>query len=87
MDEAGILDAAVAGDIVVALLRRASVPPRWQDFIKDALNLPSFGAMREALGAVVFCAVAGTDDGGPLHLGGVDVRHSISLASAICAGS
>jgi uncharacterized protein (TIGR04141 family) len=60
-DDGEIFGAATPGDIVVALLRRLTTPPRWQEFIKNTLSLRSFGAAHESLGAVVFCAVPGED--------------------------
>jgi uncharacterized protein (TIGR04141 family) len=63
-DEAEILDAAVEGDIILSILRRVSNAPRWQEFIKNALNLVDFGGARETLGAVVFCAVSSNQEGG-----------------------
>jgi uncharacterized protein (TIGR04141 family) len=62
--EADILDAAVEGDIILAILRRVSSAPLWQEFIRDALNLADFGGARETLGAVVFCAVSSNQEGG-----------------------
>jgi len=41
LDEAEILEAAVTGDVIVALLKRLASPPDWQQFIKDALGLVS----------------------------------------------
>jgi hypothetical protein len=66
-DDLELLDAAVIGDIVVALVRRLSPPPPWQAFIKDALRLSSFGSFHESLGAAVFCAVASDTDAGRLR--------------------
>lgn len=57
-DDAEVLGAAVAGDVIVALLRRRSSPPAWQAFVKDALGLLSYGETHESLGAAVFCAVS-----------------------------
>jgi uncharacterized protein (TIGR04141 family) len=67
LDEAEILEAAVAGDVIVALLKRLSSPPDWQEFIKDALGLVSFGSAHESLGATVFCAVPAAVDGEPVR--------------------
>ena len=44
-DEADILDAAVEGDIILAILRRVSSAPPWQKFIKDALISPISAAL------------------------------------------
>jgi uncharacterized protein (TIGR04141 family) len=64
LDDAEILEAATAGDIIVALIRRFAAPPLWQSFIKDEFNLAEFGSGRVSLGAAVFCAVpAAVDDG------------------------
>ncbi|HET7018803.1 MAG TPA: hypothetical protein VFI65_33095 [Streptosporangiaceae bacterium] len=49
---------AAPGDIVVAVLRRPTPPPAWQQLITDAIDLPGFGEDQQALGGVVFCAVA-----------------------------
>ena len=63
-DDAEILEAAAAGDIIVAMIRRFAAPPPWQAFIRDAFELAEFGSGRESLGAAVFCAVpAAVDDG------------------------
>jgi uncharacterized protein (TIGR04141 family) len=62
-DDAEILEAAAAGDIMVAMMRRFAAPPPWQTFIKDVFNLADFGSGRESLGAAVFCAVPAVDDG------------------------
>jgi uncharacterized protein (TIGR04141 family) len=62
LDEAELLEAALAGDVVIALLRRHSAPPKWQQFIRDALSLASFGSVHESLGAVIFCAVSVGDE-------------------------
>lgn len=62
IEEQEIFDAAIPGDVIVALLRRASRLPSWQAFIKDALNLASYGASRESLGAAIFCAVSADPD-------------------------
>lgn len=67
LDEAEILEAAVAGDVIVALLRRLTSPPAWQQFIKDALGLVSFGSAHESLGAIVFCAVSAAVDSGAVR--------------------
>ena len=67
LDEAEILEAAVAGDVIVALLKRLASPPDWQQFIKDALGLVGFGSTHESLGATVFCAVPAAVDGGPVR--------------------
>jgi uncharacterized protein (TIGR04141 family) len=67
LDEAEILEAAVAGDVIVALLQRLSSPPGWQQFIKDALGLVSFGSTHESLGATVFCAVSTAVDSGSVR--------------------
>jgi len=67
LDEAEILEAAVAGDVIVALLRRLTSPPAWQQFIKDALGLVSFGSAHESLGAIVFCAVSAAADSGAVR--------------------
>jgi uncharacterized protein (TIGR04141 family) len=61
--DAEILEAAAAGDIIVAMLRRFAAPPPWQTFIKGVFNLPDFGSGRESLGAAVFCAVSAAGDG------------------------
>ena len=45
-----LLDAAVPGDVIVALVRRPIAPPAWQQFIQDALALPDFGRASSALG-------------------------------------
>jgi uncharacterized protein (TIGR04141 family) len=58
IEEQEIFDAAIPGDVIIALLRRASGLPSWQAFIKNALNLASYGSSRESLGAAVFCAVS-----------------------------
>jgi hypothetical protein len=58
IEEQEIFDAAIPGDVIIALLRRASRSPSWQTFIKDALNLTSYGSSRESLGAAIFCAVS-----------------------------
>jgi uncharacterized protein (TIGR04141 family) len=55
--DAELLEVAVEGDVVVALLRRFASPPGWQEFIKDAFDLVDFGSARLSLGAAVFCAV------------------------------
>ena len=67
LDEAEIFEAAVAGDVIVALLKRLTSPPDWQRFIKDALGLVSFGSAHESLGAAVFCAVSPPAEGGPVR--------------------
>ncbi len=67
LDEAEIFEAAVAGDVIVALLKRLTSPPDWQRFIKDALGLVSFGSAHESLGAAVFCAVSPAAEGGPVR--------------------
>jgi uncharacterized protein (TIGR04141 family) len=67
LDEAEILEAAVAGDVVVALLKRLNSPTDWQEFIKTALGLVSFGTAHESLGAAVFCAVSASVEGGPVR--------------------
>jgi hypothetical protein len=50
-----LLDAAVPGDVVVALMRRPIAPPPWQQFIQTALALPDFGRASSALGAIWGC--------------------------------
>jgi uncharacterized protein (TIGR04141 family) len=66
-DEAEILEAAEAGDIIVAMIRRFSAAPPWQVFIKDAFDLAVFGSGRESLGAAVFCAVPAAVDNGAVR--------------------
>ena len=64
LDEADILDAAIPGDVVVSILRRFRGMPTWQEFIKEALNLDSFGpTSAESLGAAIFCAIPPGDTG------------------------
>jgi len=58
IEEQEIFGAAIPGDVIIALLRRASRSPSWQTFIKDALNLASYGSSRESLGAAIFCAIS-----------------------------
>ena len=65
--DAEILEAAVPGDIFIALLRRLSSPPVWQGFLREALGLVDFGSVHESLGAAVFCAVSSDVDGGQLR--------------------
>jgi uncharacterized protein (TIGR04141 family) len=63
-DDNEILQAAEVGDIIVAMIRRFSAAPAWQNFIRNAFDLAEFGSGRESLGAAVFCAVpAPVDDG------------------------
>lgn len=62
LDDVEILGAAVAGDVIVALLKRLASPPDWQHFIRDTLGLVSFGSTHESLGAAVFCAVPAAMD-------------------------
>jgi hypothetical protein len=62
IEEQEIFDAAIPGDVVVALLRRSSRSPSWQAFIKNALNLASYGSSRESLGAAIFCAISADPD-------------------------
>jgi uncharacterized protein (TIGR04141 family) len=56
-DDAEILEAAAAGDIIVGVIRRFAAPPPWQTFHKAVFNIAEFGSGRESLGAAVFCAV------------------------------
>src|SRR5215207_6163136 len=64
--DSDLFDAAVAGEVIVALVRRPIAPPAWQQFIQDALALPNFGRASSALGAIVFCAMGdGTQASGP----------------------
>jgi uncharacterized protein (TIGR04141 family) len=63
-----LLDAAVPGDVIVALVRRPIAPPAWQQFIQDALALPDFGRASSALGVILFCATGdSTPAGGPIR--------------------
>ena len=49
-DDNEILQAAEVGDIVVAMIRRFSAAPPWQNFIKNASDLAEFGSGRESPG-------------------------------------
>jgi uncharacterized protein (TIGR04141 family) len=58
-DETDILDAAMPGDVIVSILRRFRGMPPWQEFLKELLNIESFGvASAESLGAAIFCAIS-----------------------------
>jgi hypothetical protein len=66
--DSDLLDAAVPGDVIVALVRRPIAPPAWQQFIQTAFALPDFGRASSALGAILFCATRdGTPAGGPIR--------------------
>ncbi|MGH8898070.1 MAG: DUF6119 family protein [Egibacteraceae bacterium] len=62
--ELDLLDAAVPGDVIVALLRRPANTPPWQRFIQNSVGLPDFGTHSDSLGAILFCAIGSSADDG-----------------------
>jgi hypothetical protein len=49
-DDNEILQAAEVGDVIVAMIRRFSAAPPWQNFIRNAFDLAEFGSGHESLG-------------------------------------
>ena len=60
-EDAPLLAAAAAGDVAVAVTDRQANPPPWQLFVRDVLNMPSFGSAGRSQGAALFCAVQEPD--------------------------
>jgi len=58
IEDRDLLDAAVSGDVVVALLRRPTEAPAWQQFVEDVLGVVGLAGGSDSLGAIVFCATS-----------------------------
>jgi uncharacterized protein (TIGR04141 family) len=54
-----IVGAAMPGDIAVVLLSRFRKPPKWQEFIRQELDLAEFGGGSTSFSTILFCAVRG----------------------------
>lgn len=65
--ELDLLEAAVSGDIIVAIYQHTSSPPPWQLFIEGQLGLPGFAIDKLTIGAIIFCAMVDGDDEGELR--------------------
>jgi uncharacterized protein (TIGR04141 family) len=61
-DSDELLQAAGPGDVVVVLVDRPTAAPAWQTLVRDALQVPGFGAAGRSIGAVIFCAVLDPED-------------------------
>lgn len=57
------LDAAVHGDVAVALFARRRRQPAWHEFVRKAVEAPHFGGGAHSFGAAIFCAVQNSDGG------------------------
>lgn len=62
LDERELLDAAMPGDVVIAIIRRPAEAPQWQSFLEEALPLPGFSTDSTSRGAIIFCAVEDATD-------------------------
>jgi uncharacterized protein (TIGR04141 family) len=62
-EEESLLEAAVPGDVAVAVVSHPTSPRPWEVFVQETFMLPGFGDQGTNLGIIIFCAQADPIDG------------------------